>query len=266
MIYYTVNTNNYIPDLQAPSWVEVITEVDESTGDPVRDSRVPKIKCPFSGPSVYIDASKVHLINQKFKDLSEDILKNNDLFVLHHPHKHTYLEECAEYVYRGWVSEDDLFSFTDHIKGTYKFGTHFQSMGTVIWRRDQDDFNERWWQLYMRGGVRDQLSMAVALPIEYGSAPCRDFINQFSDAEPGGVWWQNRGGSYQYCDKKDPDDFVNRLCEMTGLRKSFRYRAAIFNPKDALGTRTGELILGYRGKYWPKNYYRFNVISGRANH
>jgi hypothetical protein len=139
-------------------------------------------------------------------------------------------------------------------------------MGTVIWRRDQDDFNERWWELYMHCGVRDQLSMAVALPLEYGSSPCRDFVNQFSDAEPEGVWWQTKSGSYQYCDKKDPDDFVNRLCEMTGLRKSFRYRAAIFNPKNALGTKTGDLILGYRGKYWPKDYYRLNVLSGRRNH
>ena len=266
MIYYTVNIGNYIEDLQAPPWVHVITEVEESTGDKVRDSRIPKIKCPFSGPSVYIDASRVHLIDQKFRDLSEKIFEEHDLFVLHHPHQHTYLEECAEYVYHGWVSEEDIFSFTEHVKGKYNFGKHFQSMGTVIWRRDQDDFNERWWELYMHCGVRDQLSMAVALPLEYGSSPCRDFVNQFSDAEPEGVWWQTKSGSYQYCDKKDPDDFINRLCELTGLKKSFRYRAAIFNPKDALGTKIGDFILGHRGKYWPRDYYRLNVLSGRRNH
>ena len=38
MIYYTVNIGNYIEDLQAPSWVQVFTEVEESTGDKVRDS------------------------------------------------------------------------------------------------------------------------------------------------------------------------------------------------------------------------------------
>ena len=66
MIYYTINTNNYIEDLQAPDWVQVITEV-EDLGDPVRSSRKDKILCPFEGPSVYIDASKVHLLNDDFK-------------------------------------------------------------------------------------------------------------------------------------------------------------------------------------------------------
>ena len=246
MIYYTVNTNNYIPDLKAPDWVQVITNVDESTGDPVRDSRIPKIRCPFSGPSVYIDASKVHLINEKFQELSAEILDKHDLFVLQHPHSHNYLEECAEYVYRGWVSEEDILSFTKYVKDRYNFSKHFQCMGTIIWRRDQQDFNQDWWHLYMHGGVRDQLSMAVALPSEYGSSPCRDFINQFSDAEPGGIWWQSKQGSYQYSDKKDPDEFITTLSQVTGLNKRFRYRAAVF-------TRTGEIVFGDRSKYWPKN-------------
>ena len=49
MIYYTINTNNYIEDLQAPSWVKVITDV-EDLGDPVRSSRKQKILCPFDEP------------------------------------------------------------------------------------------------------------------------------------------------------------------------------------------------------------------------
>ena len=31
MIFYTVNINNYISNLNAPDWVEVITDVEEST-------------------------------------------------------------------------------------------------------------------------------------------------------------------------------------------------------------------------------------------
>ena len=49
------------------------------------------------------------------------------------------------------------------------------------------------------------------------------------------------------------------LCEITGLKKMFRYRAAIF-------TKTGELIIGDRGKYWPKDYHSLDIISGRRNH
>ena len=97
MIYYTINTNNYIENLQAPSWVQVITDV-EDLGDPVRSSRKQKILCPFDEPSVYIDASKVHLLDDKFKELSEEILSREKFFIMGHPHKHSYLEECAEYI------------------------------------------------------------------------------------------------------------------------------------------------------------------------
>lgn len=238
MIYYTVNIDNYIPDLKPPPWIHVITEVEESTGDPVRDSRIPKIRCPFSGPSVYIDASKVNLIGPKFMQLTDEIFEEHDLFVLQHPHYHSYVEECAEYVYRGWVSEEDLFSFTQYIKGRYDFAKHFQSMGTIIWRKDQDEFNERWWDLYLRGGVRDQLSMAVALPKEYGSAPCRKFVNLFSNDR---IWWQNKGGAYTRSEPKDPYDFAMRMCDLTGLSK-FRYRTSI--------SLEGDLLIGdaVRGK------------------
>lgn len=238
MIFYTVNVLNYIPDLKAPSWIRVITDVEESTGDSVRDSRIPKIRCPFSGPSVYIDASKVHLLNQKFIDLSEEIFERHDMFVLQHPHYHSYVEECAEYVHRGWVSEEDLFFFTRYIKSRYDFTKHFQSMGTIIWRRDQHEFNQDWWHLYMRGGVRDQLSMAVALPKNYGSAPCRKFVNKFSNDR---IWWQNKSGDYTRSEPKDPYNFAMKMCDLTGLSK-FRYRASI--------SLEGDLLIGdgVRGK------------------
>ena len=235
MIYYTVNIDNYIADLKPPPWIHVIDEVKESTGDPVRDSRIPKIRCPFSGPSVYIDASKVHLIGPKFLRLTDKIFEEHDLFVLQHPHEHTYIEECAEYIHRGWVSEEDIFFFTDYVKSFYDFSKHFQSMGTIIWRRDQQDFNDRWWDLYLRGGVRDQLSMAVALPEKYGHAPCREFINQFSDASPEGIWWQNKGGDYNRSVPRDPHDVALRLCKETGLSR-FRYRTRL--------SSEGELRIG----------------------
>ena len=235
MIYYTVNIDNYISDLKPPPWIHVITEVEESTGDPVRDSRIPKIKCPFSGPSVYIDASRVNLIGPKFMELTDKIFAEHDLFVLQHPHEHSYVEECAEYPHRGWVSEDDMFAFTDYVRGEYDFTKHFQPMGTVIWRKDQDEFNKRWWDLYMRGGVRDQLSMAVALPEKYGSAPCREFVNQFSDASPDGVWWQGKCGAYTRTERRDPRDFAMKMCKSTGLSR-FRYRTR-FSGK-------GELLIG----------------------
>ena len=56
MRIYTINTNNYIKDLQAPDWVEVITDV-EDLGDPIRSSRKDKILCPFE------DLSTLQLIH-----------------------------------------------------------------------------------------------------------------------------------------------------------------------------------------------------------
>ena len=84
MIYYTINAYNYIENLQAPSWVQVLTEADV-LGDPVRNSRKDKILCPFDEPSVYIDASKVHLLDDKFRELSEDIMSRGKFTVMQHP-------------------------------------------------------------------------------------------------------------------------------------------------------------------------------------
>ena len=276
MIIYTCLTNDYVklPE-HMPSGAEYyVFGVDDPPHpwkplpyakhikDPVRSSRYHKIYCPFE-ESVYIDATKLHLINDSFIELSQHILDNHDFYIMKHPHKHTYLEECAEYVHKGWVDEETLIDFTVEAKKEgYKFNDHFSPLCTILWRRNQWDFNDLWWEWYMKGGVRDQLSFSVALQlskVKYEWEESRQLLNLFTDAEPDGVWWKNRAGDYQYFDKIDPDNLVNMLCEITGLKKMFRYRAAIF-------TKTGELIIGDRGKYWPKDYHSLDIISGRRNH
>ena len=237
MRIYTINTNNYIQDLQAPDWVEVITDV-EDLGNPVRSSRKDKILCPFEEPSVYVDASKVHLLNSNFLDLCDEIFSENDFFVMKHPHQHSYLEECAEYVYRGWVDEKTLLNYTMKLKGVYKFSDHFSPLCTILWRKNTKEFNEAWWHWYNLGGIRDQLSASVALQlsgIEYGWEESRKLLNKFTDASPDGIWWNNKCGAYQYSDPKDPGEFVNTLCELTGLSK-FRYRTRL--------SGKGELLIG----------------------
>jgi len=231
MIYYTINSNNYIENLQAPDWVHVITEV-EDLGDPVRSSRKDKILCPFDGPSVYIDASKVHLLNDDFKKLTEKIMGKEYLChhqlgscftYMEHPHKHTYLEECAEYVSRGWVDPDDILKFTIELAETdFNFEEYFSPLCTIIWRTWNDhEFNEMWWEWYNKGGVRDQLAFSVALqlcPQKYETVYSRDIINQFSDASPNGEWWNNKCGDYKYHDQDvDIVEFVDLLTEVTGL-------------------------------------------------
>jgi len=276
MIIYTCLTNDYVSlPTQMPSGAEYyVFGVDNPPApwkslpnptyikDPVRLSRYHKIYCPFD-ESVYVDASKLHLLNDSFIEMSEEILNQNDFFIMRHPCKFTWLEECAEYVSKGWVDEDTLLDFTENVKSAgYEFNHHFSPLCTILWRRNQWHFNDKWWEWYNKGGIRDQLSFSVALQltkVKYNWEHSRDLLNKFTNAEPDGIWWKNKSGDYKYCEKKDPDEFVNRLSEITGLNKMFRYRAAIF-------TKTGDLVLGDRGKYWPKNYHSLKILSGRVNH
>ena len=247
MIYYTINTNNYIENLQAPDWVTVLEDFDDE--DPVRGSRKQKILCPFDEPSVYIDASKVHLLNDKFKELSEEIISKGVFTVMEHPHKHSYLEECAEYVSKGWVDPDDILKFSIDVSDTeFDFEKYFSPLCTIIWRpQNNKDFNNLWWDWYNRGGVRDQLSFSVALQlsgIKHETIYSRDFINQFSDAVPNGEWWNNKCGDYVYYkDDVDLIDFVDLLTEVTGL---FDWKKYFRSGKDR---KTGELFHGDAGAY-----------------
>ena len=248
MIYYTINTNNYIEDLQAPDWVQVITEV-EDLGDPVRSSRKDKILCPFEGPSVYIDASKVHLLNDNFKKLSEGIIGRGGFTYMGHPHKHSYLEECAEYVSRGWVDPDDILKFTIELAETdFDFEEYFSPLCTIIWRSWNDhEFNNMWWEWYNKGGVRDQLAFSVAYqlcPQKCETVYSRDIINQFSDASPSGEWWNNKCGDYKYHNQDvDIVEFVDLLTEVTGL---FDWKEYYRTGTDRI---TGKPFFGDAGVY-----------------
>ena len=104
------------------------------------------------------------------------------------------------------------------------------------------DFNTLWWEWYMMGGIRDQLSFSVALQlskIQYEYQYCRDFINKFSFAGPGGgEWWQNRQGDYKYFPQKNPKEFVEVLAKSTRLSLKWRYRTHF--------DTNGKLIIGRR--------------------
>ena len=130
--------------MKAPSWVHVITEV-EDLGDPVRSSRKEKILCPFDGASCYIDASKVHLVDDKFRELSEEIISKGKFCYMQHPHKHSYLEECAEYVSEGWVDTDDILKFSIEVAETnYDFEKYIGPHLSFIWRPKNDkNFNQK---------------------------------------------------------------------------------------------------------------------------
>ena len=218
LLIYTCITDDYVDlctDLpEGPTYVAFGVENPpapwtggriEDLGDPVRSSRKPKILCPFDQPNIYIDASKLHLINEEFLKLSEEILSRDKFFIMQHPHQHSYLEECAEYVGRGWVSSDKLLEFTTLVSETqFDFEEYFSPLCTIIWRGSRnEEFDKLWWSWYNKGGVRDQLSFSVALQlsgIEYEYENSRLFLDKFTDGSPEGVWFtqtdQNRCGDY----------------------------------------------------------------------
>jgi len=276
MIIYTCITNNYIPlHCDLPEGAEYIVygvenppapwvgRPIEMMDCPIRSSRIPKILCPFKEPSVYIDAAKLHTINDNFIMVSKEIISNQGMSIMQHPHIHTYLEECAEYINRGLCTEEEVISITQKAKESgYKFSEFHSPLCTVLWRKgNEQDLNESWWKWYMRGGKRDQLAFAIALhetktDIKY--LPCRETINRWSDANPiDGVWWKNKGGKYGG-ELKDPNDTVDKLVEITKLNKRMRYRAAILTEPGL------DLIwlFGDRSEDFRKNYPHLHMVHG----
>ena len=104
MIIYTCLTNNYVSlPTHMPNGAEYyVFGVDNPPApwkslpnptnikDPIRLSRYYKINCPFE-ESVYVDASRLHLLNDSFVGLCEASLNETDFFVMQHPHKHLSL-------------------------------------------------------------------------------------------------------------------------------------------------------------------------------
>ena len=276
MKYYTAITNSYFQLPPNKSGEHFICyhdgTVEEQDGwelryiqyqhnDPVRLSRYPKILCPIDGKSVYIDASKLHTINDKFFEVSEYILNKHNFFLMQHPHKYSYLEECAEYIHRGFVNSFEIINFTKEVKQEteFDFSKFFSPLGTVLWRNSTHWLpNMLWWKWYMRCGRRDQVSLSVALQtsgVEYGWEPCRTHVDKWSDANPtDGVWWKNMGGRYG-TKVVDPTDTVEKLSKITNLSMKMRYRAAIIK-------ETGQWLFGDRSGYWKRNDPKLKVVNG----
>lgn len=239
MLIYTCIENNYcaLPVEMPPGHEYVCYGSAEAVGpwkvypskncgDPVRTSRYYKINCPFD-ESIYVDGSKLHLINEIFFDLSEVIFQSEKMFCLQHPHKHSYLTECMEYYCKGWVTFEDIIRLTKELyhRG-YNFTEWFSPLNTILWRKNQKDFNELWWELYNFGGVRDQLSYGAVLGIlnkDFQYAYSLEFLNHFTDAGFNGSWWRVRQGDYSYFSPNRENELLDTLSSITGLSK-FRYK------------------------------------------
>ena len=197
-------------------------------GNPIRSSRYYKINCPFES-SVYVDATKLHLLKEPFFSISEEILNTYDdkMFCLEHPHRHSYLNEMMEYYNNGWWSKNEIMQYTALLKDNgFDFKKFFSPLCTILWRKNRSKFNEMWWTWYERGGIRDQMSFSTALQaleMNFRYDDSIKFLNNFTNAGYKGEWWDTRQGDYRYHKNNDSDRVLEVLCNMTGL-SSFRYK------------------------------------------
>ena len=58
------------------------------------------------------------------------------------------------------------------------------------------------------------------------------FLNNFTNAEYKGEWWDTRQGDYRLFKEKDSDHVLRVLCNMTGL-SAFRYKPCCRRKRDA---------------------------------
>ena len=197
-------------------------------GNPVRSSRYYKINCPFES-SVYVDASKLQFLREPFFTISNEILNTYDdkMFVMEHPHRHSYLNEMMEYYNNGWWSKNEIMNYTAVLKDNgFDFKKFFSPLCTILWRKNRREFNDMWWNWYQKGGVRDQMSFSTtlqALEMNFRYDSSIKFLNNFTNAGYKGEWWNTRQGDYRYHKNNDSEMVLDVLCKMTGL-SSFRYK------------------------------------------
>lgn len=231
MIIYTCITNNYceLPELEDLGHEYIcfhdgtvqekspwkLREIKYQHDNPVVLSRHPKILFHeyFDEPCVYVDASRLHLINnQEFFSLSEKILRKKKLFILEHPEQHNYFEECLEYYIRSWVQEDKIIDQTEYLKQQeYDFLNHETIFACILWRNPTEDairWSNIWWKLYEKYNPRDQLTGSAALKlsnIDYVKEHPAKTISKFTFYKG---WWNNLlGGSGNYSGGKNELDW-----------------------------------------------------------
>lgn len=244
MIIYTCITNNYceLPELEdlgheyicfhdgtvEPKSPWQLRDINYHHEDPIVLSRHPKILFYeyFDEPCVYVDASRLHHINNEvFFEISNDILKSGELFVMEHPEQHNYFEECLEYYVRSWVDGNEILNFTKYLKEqNYDFQNHNTFFACIMWRVPDEDtikWSKLWWELYEKCNPRDQLSGSVSLKLsgisftkEHPVAVISEFVF-YRD-----FWFRLNGGSGDYSVNKiqtNWKEFMQNLSKITEI-------------------------------------------------
>lgn len=238
MIIYTSITNGYceLPEIEdlghqyicfhdgtvEPKSPWELRDIKYQHDDPVVLSRHPKILFHeyFDEPCVYVDASRLHLINNvDFFEASDQILRKRKLFILEHPEQHNYFEECLEYYVRGWVSDDKIISFTEYLQtSNYDFLNHETIFACLLWRKPTQEiinWSKLWWEMYEKCGPRDQLSGSASLKLSKINYTVQHPVSTISQFTFYRDWWYNlAGGSGDYNrtdTSKDWKSFVENL-------------------------------------------------------
>lgn len=244
MIIYTCITNAYceLPELEdlgheyicfTDGTVEAkspwqLREINYKSDDPVVLSRHPKILFHeyFDEPSVYVDASRLHLVNNNdFFEIARDIFGYGEIFLMQHPDQHNYFEECFEYYVRSWVDEDKIVDFTKYLKdNNFDFQDYDTIFASIMWRKPDENtikWSKLWWELYEKCHPRDQLTGSVSLKlsgVDYVTEHPYNIVSEFLYYKD--FWYDKSGGSGSYSNGKtqiDWKNFLGTLSEITGI-------------------------------------------------
>jgi hypothetical protein len=244
MIIYTSITNGYceLPEIKDlghqyicfhdgtvnPKSGWELRDIKYKHEDPVVLSRHPKILFHeyFNEPCVYVDASRLHLVNnEEFIKTSQKILNKRKLFVLEHPEQHNYFEECLEYFIRSWVKEDKIVEFTKYLQEiNYDFVNHETIFACVMWRKPTEDvikWSNLWWEMYEKCGPRDQLSGSASLKLSSINYTVQHPVSIISEFAFYRDWWYDlAGGSGDYTranNQLDWETFVEKISEVSKI-------------------------------------------------
>jgi len=105
----------------------------------------------FSEPHVWIDGC--YTMTEQFVKNSKEFLDTNEITLMHHPAKRTFLQEVMKLYRCGFVPEERLYKFCRQVAATKMPMSFFDhTINCVIWRNYTPhviDWNEQYWHWYL---------------------------------------------------------------------------------------------------------------------
>ncbi len=237
MIIFTTNINSYdnIPDHFYDGNVKYVMFYDkpiEEKGDwefikldckydhPVLNAYHTRCNSHlwFDEPHVWIDGC--YTMTEEFVKNSKKFLEKNEITLMHHPDKRTFLREIMKLFRCNFVPEDRLIKFCKDLYDT-GFDPMFMdhTINCCIWRNNTSkvkEWNERYWYWYEHYELFHgcQITSAIAEWEVYGKLlPRVDLqVDLFKSTRS-----KSYPHSYVFCSNKNEEKFKKKVCNIMNL-------------------------------------------------